>query len=190
MGLTIHFSGAIDHVEDIPQFVEELTDIANSMGWLAQPINMEETDPNFRGVLVNPAGNCEPLRFLFGRGGRLRNLMDLWDDRVEPNQHSFYSASKIQFASIETHIWIVGLLRYLKKHYISDLEVHDEGEYWETEDLEKLRKKKQLLPEKIDRMASALSAGEPFPEGASTEDIVTRIERIAKDLHEDKKLDD
>ena len=39
---------------------------------------------------------------------------------------------KTQFDSPDTHIWIIGLLKYLKKRYIANLEVRDEGEYWET----------------------------------------------------------
>lgn len=184
MGLTIHFTGAIDEVADIPKFVEELADIAESMGWMAQPINMDEADPNFRGILVNPEDDCEPLRFLFDREGRLRNFMDLLDDQVEPNEHSFYSASKTQFADIETHVWIIGLLRYLKKRYLSNLEVSDEGEYWETENLEKLREKKEFLSGMIDKLAGKLSQSKRLPEGASMEDIAARIESIAKRLHE------
>ena len=186
MGLTIHYSGSIDRVEKVEPFVEELSDIADSMGWMAQAINMEEPDPSFRGVIVNPSGDCEPLRFLFDRKGRMRNMMDLIDEQVEPGPYSFFNATKTQFAEIKTHVWIIGLLRYLKKRYMSDLKVTDEGEYWETEDLQKLHEKKQFLGGMTDKMAGALSEAEPLPEGASVDDIVARIEEIAKGLHEGK----
>ena len=185
MGLVIHYTGAIDRVEEIPQFVDELIDIAASMGWLAQAINMDEEAPTIRGVLVNPRGNCEPLRFLFDREGRLRNMMDLIDDRKEPNEHSFYSFSKTQFAPIETHVWIVGLLRYLKKRYLSNLKVTDEGKFWETEDLETLRETKGFLSDKIDQIAGALSETEPLPEDSSVDALVARIEAIVNGLHGD-----
>ncbi len=64
MGLTIHYSGKIDQPETIPQFVEELTDIADSMGWMPQPINLDETDPEYRGMIDAIAGELrqsEPL---------------------------------------------------------------------------------------------------------------------------------
>lgn len=185
MGLSIHYSGKIHRIDAVPQFVEELTDIAQSMSWDAQLINMDEAAPNFRGVIVNPKGDCEPLCFIFDGQGRLRALMDLITEQVEPTEYSFFTATKTQFAEIETHVWIIGLLRYLKKRYLHDLEVKDEGEYWETEDLEKLREKKQFLQSMINQLAGAFSDAEPLPEGASLDDIVARIEQIAKKLHED-----
>ena len=184
MGLSIHYSGTIHRIDAIPQFVEELSDIAQSMGWEAQTINMDEAAPNFRGVIINPTGECEPLCFIFDGQGRLRALMDLITEQVEPTEYSFYNSTKTQFAEIKTHVWIIGLLRYLKKRYLHDLEVNDEGEYWETEDLEKLREKKRFLQGMIDQLASAVHDTEPLPEGASLDDIVAKIEQIAKKLHE------
>jgi len=190
MGLSIHYSGALDRIDELPQFVEELTDIAESMGWTVQPINLDEADPNFRGVIVNPEGDCEPLCFIFDREGRLRVLMELLSEQVEPTEYSFYTATKTQFAAIETHVWIIGLLRYLKKRYLSNLEVKDEGDYWETEDLEKLREKKQFLQGMINQMAGALSETEPLPEDASLDDIVSRITQIAEELNKKRHAED
>ncbi|MFU8849165.1 MAG: hypothetical protein ACNA77_10685, partial [Opitutales bacterium] len=85
-------------IEAIPQFVEELSDIAQSMGWEAQPINMDEAAPNFRGVIVNPKGDCEPLCFIFDPQGRLRALMDLITEQIDPTEYSFFNATKTQFA--------------------------------------------------------------------------------------------
>ena len=39
MGLTIHYQGGIDRIEDIPKLVDELEDIAESMDWMSQRIN-------------------------------------------------------------------------------------------------------------------------------------------------------
>ncbi|PXA03456.1 hypothetical protein DDZ13_12240 [Coraliomargarita sinensis] len=185
MGLSIHYSGTIDRTEAIPKFVEELSDIADSMDWMVQPINEDESDPNFRGIIVNPKGDCEPLCFIFDREGRLRPLMDLLNEQVEPTRYSLATSTKTQFAEIETHVWIIGLLRYLKKRYLSNLKVSDEGEYWETEDLEKLREKKQFLQGMIEQIGGALSEAEPLPEDASVDEMIARIEAIVKELPRD-----
>ena len=116
--------------------------------------------------------------------------MDLLSEQVEPTEYSFYTATKTQFAAIETHVWIIGLLRYLKKRYLSNLEVKDEGDYWETEDLEKLREKKHFLQGMINQMAGALSETEPLPEGASLDDIVSRITQIAEELKQKRHAED
>lgn len=182
MGLSIHYSGTIHRINAVPQFVEELTDIAHSMGWDAQAINMDEAATNFRGVIINPTGDCEPLCFIFDRQGRLRALMDLITEKLEPTEYSFSTATKTQFTEIETHVWIIGLLRYLKKHYLHDLVVKDEGNFWETENLEILREKKQFLQGMIDQIADALHDAEPLPKAATLDDIVDRIEQISKKL--------
>ena len=61
MGLTIHYRGGIDRTEKIKPLVDELEDIAGSMGWMSQRINDDEVDPDFFGLIVNPTGDCEPL---------------------------------------------------------------------------------------------------------------------------------
>ena len=182
MGLTIHYRGGIDRTEQIHPLVDELEDIAESMGWMSQRINDDETDPDFYGIIVNPKGECEPLCFIFDRRGRLRNLADLITNQIEPTEYSEYCATKTQFTSVETHIWIVGLLRYLKKHYLSDLIVTDEGEFWETENRETLAEKKDFLQSKINELAGALESVDAETKMDSIDDIIAHIERIARKL--------
>ena len=182
VGLSIHYQGGIDRIELIPKLEDELADIAESMGWGSQRINDDEADPDFRGIIVNPKGDCEALCFIFDRRGRLRNIVDLITNQVEPTEYSEYCATKTQFASVETHIWIVGLLRYLKKHYLSDLIVNDEGEFWETESRETLIEKKNFLQKMINQLADSLESTEFDGDTQSIEDIVAHIEKIARDL--------
>jgi len=65
---------------------------------------------------------------------------------------------KTQFAPPEVHVWMVGLLKYVKKHYISDLEVSDEGQYWETGDIRILRERMAFLDRKMDELTARLSS--------------------------------
>lgn len=180
MGLTIHYQGSIDRIENIPKLVDELEDIAESMDWMSQRINDGESDPNFRGIIVNPKGKCEPLCFLFDRAGKLRGLMDLVSDHVEPTKYSYFNSTKTQFVAVDTHVWIIGLLRYLKKHYLSNLSVRDEGDYWETENLEVLKEKKDFLQSKINQLSEGFKTAEPLPEGLSVDELIARIEEIVK----------
>ncbi|MGB0415149.1 MAG: hypothetical protein ACPGJU_11960 [Coraliomargarita sp.] len=166
--------------------MNELEDIAESMDWQSQRINEDESDPDFRGIIVNPKGKCEPLCFIFDREGHLRNLADLITNQIEATKYSYYIATKTQFTTVETHVWIIGLLRYLKKHYLSDLEVTDEGDYWETENRETLIEKKNFLQSKIDQLAGAIESAEINGENLSVDDLVAQIEAIAKKLHEER----
>lgn len=64
---------------------------------------------------------------------------------------------KTQFAGPETHVWIVGLLKYIQKHYLPELQVRDEGEYWETGNYETLKEKMNLINDKIEVISGELS---------------------------------
>ena len=55
-------------------------------------------------------------------------------------------------------IIMLNLLKYLQKRYIPDLQVIDEGDYWESGDEERLKEKMAFLDEKMDRIADALSS--------------------------------
>lgn len=68
----------------------------------------------------------------------------------------------------------------MKKHYLSDLHVRDEGDYWETGNLETLKKKKDFLQSKISQIREAFETGESLPEGFSIDELIARIEEIAE----------
>jgi hypothetical protein len=48
---------------------------------------------------------------------------------------------KTQFGPVEGHVALVELLSALKKEFFSDLEVRDEGDYWDTRNLARLTAK-------------------------------------------------
>ena len=64
---------------------------------------------------------------------------------------------KTQYAGSEIHLWIIGLLKYLKNFHLHDLEVQDEGDYWETGNFEVLKEKMDLVGEKIAGVSAELS---------------------------------
>ncbi len=89
---------------------------------------------------------------------------------------------KTQFLSPDIHIWIVGLLKYLQRQYFANLEVDDEGGFWETGDRAALEAKVRLLNEKMDDLATDLKAESPGDlSGLSAEEIASRIEDFLRD---------
>jgi hypothetical protein len=181
MGLTIHYQGGIDHTDLIPKLIGELEDIAGSMSWKSQRVNDDKPDAHFQGIILMPPEPCEPLSFIFDRGGRLRCLADLLLGQIELTETSGYCATKTQFTSVENHIWIIGLLRYLKKHYMIDLKVTDEGEFWETENRASLVAKKQFLQTLIEQIAEDLQSADFQGNPQSLDDIVAHIEEIVRE---------
>ncbi len=197
MGVTIHYRGRLNEVGQLGRLCDEMADIARAMGWETTRLDDDWEQPadarlrftskcaqidghlGLKGILMTPDVEAESLSFFFDREGSLRSVMDIvsiLDGTLKPEDA--WVSIKTQFASPEVHACIIGLLRYVKKHYISDLQVSDEGEYWETGDIRTLREKMDLIGEKIERLASHLSRGELGDvSGLSPEQIALRIEQ-------------
>ena len=134
MGVTIHFEGRLRNPEAYQAVVHMARRFADEHGWEHEPIaetittlkrvrNEEELDYEglVKGVVLQPHQNSEPLRFEFDS--------DLYVQEY----------TKTQFAPLETHIAVVGLLKKIER-YFEKLEVFDEGEYYETQDRDTLKK--------------------------------------------------
>ena len=206
MGVTIHYRGTLDDAERIQDLQRELADIAQSMGWEYSMLDDDWTVPpdatlvhkpgsatikghlGLKGISLLPGGGGESLSFFVDAAGRLRSIMDIilqCEGRSDPN--TAWVFVKTQFASPDVHVWIVGLLKYLQKRYFSNLEVDDEGDFWETGDRTALETKMRLLNEKMDELASDLTTAKSLGNfsGLSAEDIATRIENFLKKRYPD-----
>jgi hypothetical protein len=91
---------------------------------------------------------------------------------------------KTQFGPIDGHVALVELLAGLKQEFMPDLEVMDEGGYWEHRDVNELRRKIGFLGRAIDMLAGALENDRLSPEAREDPEILaTRIERLARQVH-------
>jgi hypothetical protein len=168
MGVSIHYQGGLGAGASLPELVAELEDIALSKGWQVHRIELDAENPVFEGVILEPNDRTESLAFLFDREGRLRNLVDLICGQFEPDPRcSYFVSAKTQYGDVGTHLWIVGLLRYLKSKYLPDLEVNDEGGYWETGDVPELERRREFLNAKILELTGELSKMESRAETPS-----------------------
>jgi hypothetical protein len=207
MGVSIHYRGRLNDVGQLARLCEELTDIATVMGWESTRLDDDWGQPGdarlrvtptgaridghlgLKGVQITPEADAESLSFFFDREGNLRPLMDvvsILDGTLDPREA--WVSVKTQFASPAIHVWIVGLLKYLKKRYLSDLQVSDEGEYWESGDIRVLKEKMDLIGAKLNQISDALSScrlGDVS--GLSPEQIASRIEQLLLDRF---KIDD
>jgi hypothetical protein len=175
MGVTIHFKGTLNDPALQAEILEELSEIAAEIGWSSTEI--EHDSPHVKGLVIGPPKGSEPLSFLFDDRGRTRNLTELITNDFENEPP--YSFTKTQFAPIEVHITIIKLLKYIKKKYISDLEVFDEGAFWETEDRQLLQNKMDFLKDKINLIADLLS-NVKRDENETEESFADKIEEILK----------
>lgn len=186
MGLSIHYSGKFKKGASLPQMIEEVEDIAKIYKWKyfvfdtdfpAQSLEKESYNQRIYGINFTPP-ECETVSLTFLSNGRMSSLSHLrffGKTATQAEQEYLYMLSvKTQYAGIEIHKIIIHLLKYLNEKYFSELEVIDEGEYWETGNEENLR----LIFERYDDLIrSFTSAVENFPkkEGESFEAYFSRL---------------
>ena len=204
MGATIQYRGKIDDPARVGDLQRELADIAGSIGWKWHTLDDDWSIPpsaklahvegcatiighlGLRGIDLIPAEEAaEPVSFMFDATGQLSSVMDVilnCEGPISPEVPWVFV--KTQFVSPDTHIWIIGLLKYLKKHYLSNLEVDDEGGYWATGDRAALVTKMRFLDEKMASLANEL-ASVRFANmaGLSAEEIAKRIENFLRKNH-------
>ncbi len=176
MGITIHFQGNLKNTKLLPALVDELTDISKTLNWQYRIWDEDWSKPStatlvknenrmeikghlsLKGITITLHPDCESLPLLFNSRGALVTPMSIImakDGTIE--KENSFTAVKTQFAPVDIHVSIIKLLKYLKKRYIPDLVVMDEGEYWDSEDREKLVKKRNFLNEKMTMLEGLIS---------------------------------
>lgn len=194
MGVSIHYRGRLNDRALLPTLCDEVGDIADSMGWPSALLDDDWSTPpdavlmtggkiqghlGLRGIQITPP-DSEPLVLFFDADGYIRSPMTvlmILDGVLQPE--TAWVPMKTQFSGPDTHVWVVGLLKYLKKHYISNLEVSDESEYWESGDRRKLEEDMTLLNGKLEDLSGAISSGRMGQlTGLTADEIADRIKQF------------
>jgi hypothetical protein len=181
MGITIHYQGKLNQPDLADEFCEELEDISKAMEWNYNRINDEpDSEPvPLKGIVISPHEKSEPLVFTFDPEGNLRNAFMMRFADEEPDL-TRYNHTKTQFAPIDVHIAIVKLFKYLQLKYMDNLEVMDEGSYWDTGDENLLKQKFDFLNAKMDELAGLLETIE-IDKKDTAESLADKIEKLIKE---------
>ena len=181
MGITIHYQGKLNRPDLANEFCEELEDISKAMGWKYNVINdgPDEKPVPLKGIVVSPHEKSEPLVFTFDPEGNLRNAFVMQFAAEEPDL-TWYNHTKTQFAPTDVHIAIVKLLKYLQQKYIGNLNVNDEGGYWETEDAALLKERIDFLNAKMDELAGLLETLD-MDNDNTAETLAGKIEKLLQE---------
>ena len=178
MGITIHYQGRLSDPKRLPDLIAAIQQTCRTLDW--PYVNVDEriigtaevlvihsgddeeeirwsydthpVDDRWRGVIVSPPA-CEPLWLTFNRSGQMI-VYDANDTSFSTPGH--YLArdmlfTKTQFGTAETHIAVCDLLRLAEQHGV-ELEVTDEGGYWESNDVEQLQQRMGFLNSAQDMM--------------------------------------
>ncbi|MBN4065894.1 hypothetical protein JYT51_01015 [Candidatus Amoebophilus asiaticus] len=202
MGLTIHYRGQLADVNQISKITEELTDITESMGWEWNSLDKDFAEPltarivndtenlsseiighlPLKGISLKPHSNCEPVYFYFDSDGNIRTpvcMILINEGKIKPENN--WVSVKTQFAPPEVHITICKLFRYIKNKYIPNLEVHDEGSYWESGNADILKEKLNSIMRAMDILEEALGNIDNH-KVSNQEEMILEIEKILRKL--------
>lgn len=130
MGVTIHFDGKLNSENDYQAIMKSAMEFAqkNEMIYnffeeadklLLRVKEEEEWDYQgmTRGIRIQPHENSDPFNLEFDKENYIQEYC------------------KTQFANLEIHIKLIAFLESIKPHF-DQLNVFDEGEYWETQNQE------------------------------------------------------
>jgi hypothetical protein len=200
MGISIYYRGRINKMETIATLADELEDFAQSLGWRTQHWKEDFSTPNtarishergeirvvghapLQGISLFPHKECEPLWLTFDPNGYLVDVVAMATAaKGEKKPDKSWRSTKTQFAPIEVHIGIVKLLQYVKRRYIANLDVLDDGGYWESGNVIELKRRFNSINHALDILQTALSANHfELSRAKSLEDLVQMMERIFK----------
>ena len=187
MGITIHYRGRLADLTGIEDFEDRLVDLALELGGLAQIHRSHaEAKPEcmVRGVILNLAPGLETTSLLISPEGWLISLWDVKDAQEGRLSEPPWCFTKTQFGPIDGHVALVEMLTELKREFIPDLEISDEGGYYPNRDLAELTRRRGLLDQAIAGLAEGMQRHALSPEAAEDPAIVLqRIERIAAQVH-------
>jgi hypothetical protein len=205
MGITIHYKGKLNNPALVYSVTDELKDISEIMKWDYTIMDEDWDEPMtagllhhenrveitghlpLKGILINLHPGCESFSVLFDKDGWLQSVLGMVANQNEKKKSgNGYLFVKTQFAPPEIHIAIIKLLKYLKNKFIPDLEVVDEGSYWETEDKELLIQKISFLNKKIDQVEELISSIREEFNQLSTDEAIKLLEKTLRNkLQED-----
>jgi len=195
MGLSIHYSGAIKDPRLLPELIDEVRSICESLKIKyrlfktelpIEDFGKEEYRKDIYGIWFTPK-NCEPVSMCFLSNGIMSNPVNLktfgFSERTDYKKYLKYNSTKTQYAGIEIHKFIIKLIRHLSEKYLKDFTVDDEGGYWESGDETILKKQFDRYNFLTDSFADAL-------ENISANDgetLMDYLERLAEMIHKENK---
>ncbi len=200
MGLTIHYSGRFRENASLSGMMEEVVDIANTNKWKyhlfagefpAEPEKLTRTEilQNRYGLMLLPPLS-EPVHLYFNALRHLGFLIagqpdPLTLNKKDPSSYlpmnaqllQYGGVTKTEFAGPDIHIKIINLIRYIFSKYLIHYQVFDEGNYWESNDEDRLRKTFTKYSKAYDTLQELIKGNCKEPD-ESTEEYLLRIKKI------------
>ncbi len=187
MGLSFHYSGTIKTKADLPLLIDEVETLAKTHKWEYQVFETRfhqnkhpyDNGDCIYGISFTPP-KSETVDICFAANGKMSSLLhqQMWKNSDLPNaeDYMYLLSVKTQSAGMQVHSIIIDFFRYISKKYLKDFELTDEGEYWETNDLQVL--KKQFG--RYNKIMGSFQLGMESTPPKSKENLIKYLERIAE----------
>ena len=191
MGITISYRGTLADLDRIEDFEDRVLDLSLELGGQARIWRTTaDHDPTraVRGIVLDLCPGQETTSLLVSPEGWLINLTEIEDAENGKLTEAPWCFVKTQFGSLEGHVALVEMFTALKAEFLPDLEVRDEGEYWETRDVKRLAGKLAFLQKAIEQFGKGLERYGLSPEAVEDPEILAaRIVRVAELVHKTLK---
>ena len=178
MGLTISYRGTLRNPNYIELFLEDVADICMEIGWPYMPIHRSDIMPT-QGIKITPMGS-EPIWLTFLANGRMYDPSHFiyttrpYLEVVNEERHNWIF-TKTQYAGVYTHMAIIKFFRYLSAKYFEEFELHDQSQYWETDDVSVCLIRFDAFYEVLDRMADLLDSDEDMEQEELESDRMAEV---------------
>jgi hypothetical protein len=183
MAITIAYRGRLADLTRVEDFEDRLLDLALELGAQAQIWRSyagHQPQRMVRGILLTLAPGQEPASLLLSPEGWLIDPADIEAAERGRLAGPTWCSTQTQFGSLEGHMTLVEMLAVLERMFLTDLEVSDQGGYWDTRDVDELVRRRALP-----QAATDDAVQRPQPHGLSREaaessaNLLRRAERIA-----------
>jgi hypothetical protein len=211
MGITIYARGRIERIGDITHLMDDLKSVAEERNWKYHIIDDDfEVRPNavlarrdsgapateikgslgLKGIVLNVESGVEPLSIFFDRSGVLTDMLQQIAWLQSKGRDRRFSMCKTQFGSIDSHIQIIEILDLVKKKYMPDLVVNEEGAYWESRDRRILAEKRIAFDQYLRHTEKVINSIELSGDDVHDPDAVARrIEEALLKADEEDRLE-
>jgi hypothetical protein len=183
MGITIHYSGALDDTNRVEEMEDRVMNLVFALGGRATIWrSFADHDPSriVRGLMLEMTPGQETISLLVSPEGHFIPLFQIEEAEQSAFAEPPYCFVKTQFGSITGHIAFICLLEALKEEYANNMQIRDEGEYYETREIGGLKRKIEFLDEAIHSLGDGLREHGMSEEAMEDPMIVAkRIERVA-----------
>jgi hypothetical protein len=187
MGITVAYRGRLSDLARVEDFEDRVLDFSLEVGGLAQIWRSHdggEARRMVRGVILHLAPGQESTSLLLSPEGWLIGLADIEDAERGRLTEPPWCFTKTQFGPLEGQVALVEMFTALRREYLPDLELSDEGGYYPTRDLAELTRRRSLVQEAVRGLAEGLQRHGLSREAAEDPAILLRrIERIAAQVH-------